>query len=343
MSHALLLAPLALLPVLATAGVAKLRSSRHVADAVTSLRLPAALSHSTITRGLPVLELVVAGGLVLTSGAWATAAAGIAVVLLLAYAFVIARALSFDEPVTCHCFGEIGLGKVTRATVVRNVLLVVLALAALARTLGGARSVVAELASLSGAGWASLGVAVLVATLAWLLGTERASAGVPVGIAAASDVASSNPEAATTMDAGEIDPEDYVRTPIPTVPVTVPGGAEVPLSVLAAKRAQLLLFVSTTCRSCLVLLEELPEIVTRLSAIDVRVAFRNDLAEIAEHHPAAHPYAVRDGGAAARALGVDATPGAVLLGNDGLLAGGPIIGVDEIREFVDDIAEQLGV
>jgi hypothetical protein len=37
------------------------------------------------------------------------------------------------------------------------------------------------------------------------------------------------------------------------------------------------------------------------------------------------------------------TPSAVLLGADGLLAGGPIIGNIAVPEFVDDIREELGV
>ena len=39
---------------------------------------------------------------------------------------------------------------------------------------------------------------------------------------------------------------------------------------------------------------------------------------------------------------VAGSPVAVLLGADGLLAGGPVHGVAEIEQFVADIAEQLG-
>ena len=45
--------------------------------------------------------------------------------------------------------------------------------------------------------------------------------------------------------------------------------------------------------------------------------------------------------AALKAVGGYGTPSAVLLGADGLLAGGPVGGGDEVREFVDDIIAQL--
>jgi hypothetical protein len=40
-------------------------------------------------------------------------------------------------------------------------------------------------------------------------------------------------------------------------------------------------------------------------------------------------------------LGLDGTPAAVLLGADGLLAGGPVSGRDEVVAFVDEIAGEL--
>ena len=46
-------------------------------------------------------------------------------------------------------------------------------------------------------------------------------------------------------------------------------------------------------------------------------------------------------GVAQRALALNGSPTAVLLGADGLLAGGPVEGVAEIEQFVADIADQL--
>ena len=45
---------------------------------------------------------------------------------------------------------------------------------------------------------------------------------------------------------------------------------------------------------------------------------------------------------ARRALGARTAPSAVLLGADGLLAGGPVDGGSAVIEFVEEIIEQLG-
>ena len=46
-------------------------------------------------------------------------------------------------------------------------------------------------------------------------------------------------------------------------------------------------------------------------------------------------------GNVSRVLGTIFTPMAVLLGTDGLLAGGPVLGEDEIQQLVDDVLDQL--
>lgn len=56
-----------------------------------------------------------------------------AVLLFVAYLVVIVRALGFGEPVTCSCFGKLGLGFVDRFTAVRNVVLVALGAVAVRR------------------------------------------------------------------------------------------------------------------------------------------------------------------------------------------------------------------
>ena len=40
-------------------------------------------------------------------------------------------------------------------------------------------------------------------------------------------------------------------------------------------------------------------------------------------------------------LEVHGTPSVVLLGVDGLIAGGPVVGEDAVREFVGEVIEQL--
>ena len=47
------------------------------------------------------------------------------------------------------------------------------------------------------------------------------------------------------------------------------------------------------------------------------------------------------GGLATRSLGATGQVAAVLLGADGMLAGGPVHGIEEVRGFVDDIADEI--
>ena len=66
-------------------------------------------------------------------------------------------------------------------------------------------------------------------------------------------------------------------------------------------------------------------------------------------HPDSLPEDLRPEGAVAydhvglvqSALDLSGSPSAVLLGADGLLAGGPVHGLEEIEAFVTDIADQL--
>lgn len=119
--------------VLALSGAAKLIDHQGTADALTSLRIPGARAHGAIAWVLPTGELLVALGLWSPWRATALIAAVAAVCVFAVFTGVIARALRFDEPVTCACFGTLGSPAVSRRTVVRNfVLLATAGLAAVA-------------------------------------------------------------------------------------------------------------------------------------------------------------------------------------------------------------------
>ncbi|MDO5534352.1 MAG: hypothetical protein Q4F65_06850 [Propionibacteriaceae bacterium] len=110
--------------VLLLSGVAKLRDTQATRDAFTALRLPAALGASVAPLLLPWAEIAL-GVLLLVARGWLLVlAAAATVALFLAYLVVIARALRFDEQVTCNCFGALGEQGVTSRTLVRNGVLV---------------------------------------------------------------------------------------------------------------------------------------------------------------------------------------------------------------------------
>lgn len=80
--------------------------------------------------------------------------------LFVAYLVVIVRALGFGYPVTCSCFGRLGLGEVTRRTALRNVLLVVVAALGVWSATAD-NSVAARLLDASAQTWVWLGLVVL--------------------------------------------------------------------------------------------------------------------------------------------------------------------------------------
>lgn len=109
----------------------------------------------------------------------------------------------------------------------------------------------------------------------------------------------------------------YLRRPIPAGQVVI-GGRTYELSDLAKERAQLLLRVPRLGKDREHLLAAVPEWQPRLPHVDIRVV---DSAS----------------GATWRRLGIVGAPSAVVLGADGLLAGGPVAGADRIRELVAEL------
>ncbi|WP_277452046.1 MauE/DoxX family redox-associated membrane protein [Janibacter sp. DB-40] len=252
-----------------------------------------------------------------------------AALLFVGYLVVIGRALTFDHPVTCGCFGELGLGEVTRRTAVRNVLLVVVALLGVWSATAD-RSVAGRLLDASGTVWTWLGLvvltgAVLVGTFAGTKGASRTSA---EGATPATDAG------------GEL---NYVRHPVPFATLADADGTLHSLTDLARRGAVLLVFVSPGCGSCRPAIERIPRWVTDLAPVRVIAVVTHPLAATVAAEPDLEGHLMRDPhGATARTFGA-AAPGAVLLGGDGLLAGGPVVGGREVTAFVDEVrAELLG-
>ena len=176
---AALIVLLTLAAVLLVSGVAKLRDPRATRDAFDALRVPAFVPADTTARALPWAEIVLAVALLALPAPWSVVGALAVLLVMLAYTAVIARALTFDEPVTCSCFGSIGRHDVDRLTLGRNVLLSLLAGAASWFALDGG-SGPAAIADLDEQGWSVLVAAVAAAVVAVLVaGVRTSSASAP--------------------------------------------------------------------------------------------------------------------------------------------------------------------
>ena len=328
MTQALIVAPVALAVVLVVSGVAKVRDPAASDAGFRELRVPAALSAPWLRRAVPWVELVLAAALVAGPPPVGLAAAWGALGLFVVYTVLIVRAWRAPGKADCNCFGSLASGRVTGATVVRNVVLDVLSVAAVADAVAS--------------GWVAPRFAD-AGVLAWL----AAVALVALLVGATLRPVPSEPEPdagrATQAPDDAVEATEYIRLPIPYGSLTRPDGEEVSLRLLAAHRAQLLLWVSMGCGPCRSVVGRMAEWIRDMPEIDVRpvVSSEADRQTLAERVPETSELILLDNGHHAGTLfEVRGTPGAVLLGADARLAGGPVEGPDVIQ-FGDDIRAQL--
>lgn len=337
-----MLVPLIVVPafllagVLVASGIAKLRHPDDLAG-WAELGVPAALRRKWLLRVHPWGELVLAVALVVLGGVLGVLAALACLALMSAYLWLIATALakarrSAADP-SCSCFGQ--PVPISSFTVVRNVWLVALAVLAVvglgsAPALGGAVAVLA----LSG-GWLWLGgLAAAAVTTALVLWSER---GVTESVLESSD---SQTRAADATES-DLDELDYIRTRTPAVPVTLADGTLTDLRALSMAAPVLVMAVSPTCGPCQPVIDAVPEWRTRLPEVAIRFLLAYDPGEGA-FAETTEPQSLHDAkGFVSRSFSDFGTPTAVLLGADGMLAGGPVAGYAAIEDFVAEIRASL--
>ena len=352
-----LLAPQILLTItLLVSGIAKLPNARATEDAMRSLRLPAVGMHPLAARAVPIAEIVLAARWWIPLRFIQVPVAVIVLALMAAYLVIIARALRFDAPVTCSCFGTLGSPTVSRATLARNITLTLLAmLALLFAWTGAAGHYIAEYWWYAFLLALALGVAVLLTGFAMSGSTPAAApeharpmqtpAPTPAP-AAPHTVHEQDGQPDDALD-GEVVGEDglldYERTPTPFGVIVGPDGAPETLRQATQSTAALLLWVSPGCGPCERIIDALPRWREQLEPL---VAVRPLLLMSTDHLSEANAARLGAGVAhdldlnVARATGAHGAPAAVLLGADGMLAGGPVSGL-EVDEFVEEIIESL--
>lgn len=314
--------PLTLAGVFVTSATAKFRAP----DDLTSwadIGVPARLRREWLRRLHPWGELALGVAIALFGGILGLLAALVATLLMAAYTWLVVGVMRQQKDASCACFGA--RKRVSRVTVVRNVWLLVLAVSTAAVSwtnplIGGpVREGIAQ------AGWLA-GLVVAAVTTAVILWPEEGNEAV----------------AAPNMTAAPGEDElDYVRTRTPAVPVTLADGNVQNLRTLAESKPILLLSVSPGCGGCGPVIEKVGDWRELLPEIDVRLLLATSPGDssLIEYD---EPQSLHDpDGYARQSLDSKSTPTAVLLGTDGLLAGGPVTGSAAIGIFIDDVYEVL--
>lgn len=119
MPVALLMARLGLAAIFAISGAGKLVDLRGSRQAISDFGLPEA-AVAPLGLLLPLAELLVAIGLILSSSAWVASLA--AIVLLLTFVVAIAVNLARGKRVDCHCFGALGSEPIGPGILLRDAL-----------------------------------------------------------------------------------------------------------------------------------------------------------------------------------------------------------------------------
>jgi uncharacterized membrane protein YphA (DoxX/SURF4 family)/thiol-disulfide isomerase/thioredoxin len=315
---AALLIVLTLAAVLLVSGFAKLRDPRATRDAFDALRVPRVVPSGAAAAALPWLEVGLAVLLLVAPPGWLVPVSLTLLLLMLAYTALVARALSFDEPVTCSCFGTLGRHEVDRTTLARNVLLIALAGLTFwfAMDGGSVKDAVGDLDA--GDGWALLAAAVAAVVAVLVTGGGSSVEHVP--------------------DAELL---DYDRSPVPYGVLSLSEGRTSTLAELAATQAKLLVVLSPGCSPCSRTAEKLDAWAARLAPVVGVLAIYPDepTAEAVTEH-AAELSAWEPELNVRRVFSVG-TPAAILLGADGFLAGGPVAGENKVARFVEDVLAEL--
>jgi hypothetical protein len=312
---------LVVVAVLIASGVAKLRVPDD-AEGWEALGIPAALRQSWLIRLHPYAELLLAAVLLFVGGPLGIAAACAAVLLFAGYLVLVWRAKRQTPDASCACFGA--RRPITGRTLLRNGWLLFVAVAS-ALTIGSA-PLWGGVARAAVPQWPW--ILVLAAFVLTILLVQEGG---------------SDPAPSVSLP-GSVDDEleDYLRARTPAVPVQLGDGTTASLRELAGEQPILLLAVSETCGSCTSVIESVDAYRALLPEVSVRLLLQN-APENSRLASSEEPQTLHDPG---RYVGSSIsdhwfTPTAVLLGADGMLAGGPVTGATKIAEFVDDVYESL--
>ncbi|MDN4641611.1 MauE/DoxX family redox-associated membrane protein [Agreia sp. PsM10] len=297
--------------ILLLGGLTKIGNVQATLTSFEHFRLPAFLMRAPLAAAFPAFELLLAFGLLFAEGPAYLAASAAAELLMAAYVLLVLRAVNRGDEFDCGCFGAAINSPIGWTLVWRNLFFFVIASVSFMGACFGIDSVRSVLMKFSPSdrGWAI--VLVLATTLYVGRLYSRTIAGVGRMSATAGVPASSPAD-------GRIPPAEVVTS----------TGAVFRLEDLSALRPQLVVFVRSGCSSCDEVIRKLTPFAlsmdARIGVIFAVVGTAHSVFEV--DHPGLQSVSVFAVIAAQEKLGIVGTPSAVVLGLNGRLETGPVLG-----------------
>ena len=329
----LLLCTSILVVTLTASGIAKAKDPSSTVEGILNLGLDSVAPLKLTPAVLPWAELVLAAGLLLAPGPLFPVFAIASCALMVFYLVVIARALATGRTEGCNCFGKKSAAPVSRYTLIRNIALTIAGILTVVASFVGGKALVYELVGLNGSGWLWAVGAGLIALTLWAIQRGESLA----------EPAPDIPEVVLPSAADES--EDYVRVPIPYASIYTTDGRVTTLRDMSRVQARVLFFASPTCGSCTPILKTIPRWQKLLPQLGLHPVFSSE-----EKIHQAHKLEKLDEGVEALVDPKHAamhnfgrgTPMAVILGSDGMLAGGPVAGTSDVKQLMDDLLVEFG-
>ena len=316
-------------------GIAKAKDPQSTVTGIQNLGLEKIAPTRAVSLILPWFEIALAAVLLLSPVRLpAVIASGLALILMLFYTVVIARALATGRTAGCNCFGSESNAPVSRYTLVRNIALLLAAAGAHASALRGGTGVVSTLLGLGNSGWTWVFGAALIAVT--LEAVRRGDA-----------LAQPEPQAEVILPEPVYDEngeEQYVRMPIPHAALYLENGRHTNMRALAKNQARVLVFVSATCAGCVKFLKTMASWQERLPQVALHPVYSSLESLQTSRNAGTLPEGLTpliDREAGSRANFGNGVPLAVVLGADGLIAGGPVAGKEQVEALLADIEEQF--
>lgn len=356
MDLALLIARLVLAAVFALAAITKLLDRDGSRQAVTAFGVPPALANP-ISLALPLTELAVVLVLLPSVSGWVGAIG--AFLLLLLFIAGISFNLARGETPDCHCFGQLYSEPIGAKTIVRNVVLALVAVFVLVAGYGHpGPDALAWLGNLSGVERLAVALAALAIVAAaaqwWLLlhpPLWLADRLPLLGGAGMVEKPAPRTDLTPVADDVEVQPGLPVGSPAPRFRLPGLHGETMTLdSLRAGGRAVILIFVSPSCGPCNALMPDLArwqiEYAGVLRFVLISSGTREDNLAKAQEHGIVE-LLLQKSFEVGTVYGVSGTPGALIIHPNGTI-GSPVAGgADQIRalldQYIDLLAAQAGI